>query len=276
MTRPLGVAHLTAVTLAPPAFIEAAARAGFDRVGLRLLRVTETSPGYPLMDDPALMRATRAALAATGLTVNDIEFVRITPDLDPAGLRAFLDAGAELGARHVIAAPYDPDLGRLADRLGTLSRLAAERGLGVVLEFFPWTVVPDLAAALAVAKAAGDGVAVLADSLHFDRSGSALALLRDTPASLLPFAHLADAPVHPPYAEAELLHTARDERLPPGEGKIDLPAFLDTLPPGSPVVAEVPMAALTRSRGEDAVLQRVAAACRRLLDRQAGAAAPLP
>lgn len=275
MTRPLGVAHLTAVTLAPPAFIEAAARAGFDRVGLRLLRVTETSPGYPLMDDPALMRATRRALAATGLTVNDIEFVRITPGLDPADLRAFLDAGAELGARHVIAAPYDPDLARLADRLGALSRLAAERGLSVVLEFFPWTVVPDLSAALVVARAAG-GVGVLADSLHFDRSGSSLALLRETQACLLPFAHLADAPVHAPYTEAELLHTARDERLPPGDGRIALQAFLDALPPGSPVVAEVPMTALARSRGEDAVLHRVAAACRRLLDRQAGAAAPLP
>lgn len=266
MTHPLGVAHLTAINLAPPAFIEAAARAGFERVGLRLLRVTDTSPGYPLMNDPALMRATRHALAATGLLVNDIEFVRITPELEPADLCPFLDAGAELGARHVIAAPYDPDLGRLADRLGALSRLATERGLAVVLEFFPWTVVPDLSSALAMAKAAGDKVGVLADSLHFDRSASSLDLLRETPASLLPFVHLADAPIHPPYTEAELLHTARDERLPPGEGEINLVGFLAALPAGVPVVAEVPMTAATLSVGENEVLQRVAAGCRNLLE----------
>lgn len=265
MTRPLGVAHLTAVTLCPPALVEAAARAGFDRVGLRLLRVTPTSPGYPLMDDPALMRATRRALAQTGIAVNDIEFVRITPDLDPAALRPFLDAGAELGAGHVIAAPYDPDPARLADRLAALSRLAAERGLGVVLEFFPWTVVPDLPSALAVADRAGGDVSVLADSLHFDRSGSSLAALRATPAARLPFVHLADARVHPPYFEAELLHTARDERLAPGDGDIDLAAFLAAVPAKIPVIAEVPMTALARDRGTDEVLARVAAACRRLI-----------
>ena len=265
MTHPVGVAHLTAINLPPPAFIEDAARAGFERVGLRLLRVTDTTPGYPLMDDPALMRATRRALTSTGLVVNDIEFVRITPELDPAGLRPFLDAGAELGARHVIAAPYDPDLPRLADRLGTLSLLATDRGLGVVLEFFPWTVVPDLSSALAMVNAAGDKVGVLVDSLHFDRSASSLDVLRATPATLLPFVHLADAPVHPPYTEADLLHTARDERLPPGEGQVNLVDFLAALPAGVPVVAEVPMTAATLSLGENEVLRRVAASCRRLL-----------
>lgn len=266
MTHPLGVAHLTAINLPPPAFIEAAARAGFECVGLRLLRVTDTTPGYPLMDDPALMRATRRALTSTGLVVNDIEFVRITPELDPAGLRPFLDGGAELGARHVIAAPYDPDLSRLADRLGTLSLLATDRGLGVVLEFFPWTVVPDLSSALAMVNAAGDKVGVLVDSLHFDRSASSLDVLRATPATLLPFVHLADAPVHPPYTEADLLHTARDERLPPGEGQVNLVDFLAALPAGVPVAAEVPMTAATLSLGENAVLKRVAAGCRSLLE----------
>lgn len=266
MTHPLGVAHLTAITLPPPAFVEVAARAGFKRVGLRLLRVTDTSPGYPLMDDPALMRATRHALAATGVVVNDIEFVRITPDLDPADLRGFLDAGAQLGAGHVIAAPYDPDLGRLADRLGALSDLAADRGLGVVLEFFPWTVVPDLSAAVKMARAAGDKVAVLADSLHVDRSASSLAALRAMPPSLLPFAHLADAPIQPSYTEADLLHTARAERLCPGQGGIDLAGFVNALPHHIPIIAEIPMAARTLAQGEEAVLRQVFAACRRLLD----------
>ena len=58
-----------------------AARLGYDAVGLRLIRVTPDTPGYPLMEDPALMAATRAALDRTGLRVQDIEFVRITPGL---------------------------------------------------------------------------------------------------------------------------------------------------------------------------------------------------
>ena len=61
MSRLLSLAHLTAIDLPPPDLIRAAAEAGFDAVGLRLIRVNEVSPGYPLMDDPAAMRETRAA-----------------------------------------------------------------------------------------------------------------------------------------------------------------------------------------------------------------------
>ena len=102
---------------APPELIRVAARHGFDAVGLRLIRVTDTTPGYPLMTDAALMRATKDALHDTGLQVHDIEFVKITPQTDPAALAPFLDAGAELGAREVVTAPYDDDLARLADQI---------------------------------------------------------------------------------------------------------------------------------------------------------------
>lgn len=265
MTRPLGVAHLTAIGLEPPAFVEAAARAGFDRVGLRLLRVTETSPGYPLMHQPGALRATRRALAATGLTVNDIEFVRLTPGTDPAGLRGLLDTGAELGARHVIAAPYDPDLARLADRLGALGALASERGLRVVLEFFPWTVVPDLPSAVRVVDAAGGSAGILVDSLHFDRSGADHDLLASIPPARLPFAHLCDARRQPSYTTDALLHTARAERLPPGEGDLDLPRFIGALPRGIDMSLEVPMTEMLQRRGGPAVLRRLYEATQALL-----------
>jgi len=269
MTRTISAAHLTAIDLTPPDFVEAAARAGFDAVGLRLIRVTEASPGYPLMQDAAMLRATQAALRASGLFVNDIEFIRLTPDFDPASLAGFLDAGAELGARQVITAPYDPDLDRMADRLAALDALAADRGLGVVLEFFPWTVVPDLAACWNLVRQAGPRIGILADSLHMDRSGSDPGLLAQLPPSRLPFAHLCDAPVAPAYTADELLFTAREARLPPGEGKIDLAGFLRALPPDTPLGLEVPMDALARAEGSEAVLTRVARATRTLL---AGAA----
>ncbi|MBF9034362.1 TIM barrel protein [Rhodobacterales bacterium HKCCE2091] len=267
MTRPLSVAHLTAIDLPPAAFIEAAAQAGFDGVGLRLLRVTETSPGYPLMDDPAAMRATKRALAATGIAVRDIEFVKITPDTRAAELAPLLDTGAELGAGHLITAPYDPDLSRLANTLGPIAELAAGRGIGTVLEFFPWTVVPDLSSARAVAVEAGPGIGVLVDSLHFDRSGSSLSDLADMPAARLPFAHLCDAVRLPSYSDDDLLHAARAERLPPGEGQIDLEGFLSALPPDLPLAAEVPMTALASAEGPAAVLARVHHACRKLIAR---------
>lgn len=263
MTRLLTAAHLTALDLPPPDFIHAAAQAGFDGVGLRLIPVTPTSPGYDLHANAAMMRATRDAINATGLFVQDIEFVKITPDLDLDALEPFLDTGAALGARQVITAPYDPDLARLADTLAALAARARTRGLGTVLEFFPWTVVPDLAAALRITE--GTGAGILVDTLHFDRSGSSLSHLRTVAPERLPFAHLCDALVHPPYGDDALLHSARAERLPPGEGQIDLRAILSALPPHLPLGLEVPMTALARAQGPAAALTRSYRAARTLL-----------
>lgn len=265
MSRLLSLAHLTAIDLPPPDLIHAAAEAGFDAVGIRLIRVTDTSPGYPLMQDAAMMRATKAALRETGISVHDIEFVKVEPATDIAKLDRFLDAGAELGAREVITAPYDPDLSRLADRLSALASLAQDRGLGVVLEFFPWTVVPTLEAACEVCAAAGPTVGVLPDSLHFDRSGSRLATLSGLDPERLRFAHLCDAPVHPPYSTEDLLHAGRAERLPPGEGQIDLAGYVGALPASLPLALEVPMTALAAAEGPRAVIARVFAATQALL-----------
>ncbi len=252
--------------MAPPQMIRLAAKLGYDRVGLRLIRVTETSPGYPLHKDPAALRATRAALDDTGITVNDIEFIRLTPDFRPETLLPFLDAGASLGARHVICAPYDPDLARLSDNLAALQTLARPFALSCVLEFFPWTNVPDLSTARRVVDSTGDAdIGILLDTLHFDRSASTLVDLANLPATRLPFLHLCDARVHPPYSTDDLLHTGRAERLPPGEGDIDLIAILAHLPPDLPVALEVPMTALLTQEGSARVASRALDAARRLL-----------
>ncbi|MBH0236469.1 sugar phosphate isomerase/epimerase family protein [Methylobrevis albus] len=262
----ISLAHLTVLDLPPPAMVRLAAELGYDRVGLRLIRVTDTTPGYPLHDDPAALRATRDALDATGIAVNDIEFVRLTPEFRAEALLPFLDAGAVLGARHVICAPYDPDLGRLSDNLAALHAFARPRGLACVLEFFPWTNVPDLAAAVRVVEATGAAdIGILVDTLHFDRSGSRLADLAALPAGRLPFLHLCDAPVRPPYTTEALLHAGRAERLPPGDGEIDLAAILTHLPRDVPLALEVPMAGLQARDGSARVAAHVLDRARRFL-----------
>lgn len=242
---PISLAHLTVLDMAPPPMIHLAADLGYDRVGLRLIRVTDTSPGYALHEDPTALRDTRAALDATGITVNDIEFVRLTPDFRAEALRPFLQAGAVLGARHVICAPCDPDLSRMSDNLAELHALSRPLGLSSVLEFFPWTNVPDLASArAAVERTSADEVGILVDTLHFDRSGSLLADLAALPPQRLPFIHLCDAAVNPPYSTEDLLIAGREERLPPGDGQIDLTSILTRLPKNITISLEVPMTRL--------------------------------
>ncbi|MCF8516905.1 MAG: sugar phosphate isomerase/epimerase [Rhodobacteraceae bacterium] len=263
---PISLAHLTVLNLAPPQMIRLAAEVGYDRVGLRLIRVTDTTPGYPLHQVPSALRATRAALDDTGITVNDIEFVRLTPDFKAETLLPFLEAGETLGARQVICAPYDPDLSRMSNNLATLHALARPFGLSCVLEFFPWTNVPDLASArVAVERTGADDLGILIDTLHFNRSGSLLDDLTALPPQRLPFLHLCDADVHPRYSTEDLLHAGRAERLPPGEGQIDLTSILARFPEILPIALEVPMTKLAAQRGYFHVASRVLDAARTCL-----------
>jgi sugar phosphate isomerase/epimerase len=238
----VSLAHLTVLDLTPPAMIDLAARTGFDGVGLRLVAVTPTTPGYDLARDKAMMRETKRRVQATGVGVFDIEFVKITPEIDIAGHEAFLAAGAELGARHVVVAPYDQDLERMTERIAQFCDLAAPYGLTVNLEMFPWTVVPNLATATQVmGKVDRPNSGILVDTLHFVRSGSALEELARVPRGWLHFAHICDAVGPTPTTDEGLIFTAREDRLPPGEGEIDIAGILARMPDCIPLGVEVPM-----------------------------------
>jgi 4-hydroxyphenylpyruvate dioxygenase-like putative hemolysin/sugar phosphate isomerase/epimerase len=244
------LAHLTALSLSPPELVDAAAEAGYRYVGLRLTRVTPQEPHYPLATDPGLMRATKVHLAATGVEVLDIELARISPAENPDDFERFLEAGAELGARHVITQLPDPDHHRKTDRFARLCELARPLGLTVDLEFPSWTETPDLHTAVRVLRGADQpNAGILVDLLHFARSGSSLAELRQLPREWFHFAHVCDAPPGVPATNEELIHTARFERLFPGDGGIDIHGILGALPAGIPYALEIPRATLVAQVG---------------------------
>ncbi|MEV0900787.1 TIM barrel protein [Actinoplanes sp. NPDC049802] len=267
------LAHLTVLSLSPPELVEAAADAGYRYVGVRLTRVTPQEPHYPLATDPALMRTTKVRLAATGVEVLDIELARIGPDEDPRDFQRFLEAGAELGARHVITQLPDPDRARKVHRFAQLCEMARPLGLTVDLEFPSWTETPDLLEAERVLRAADQpNAGMLIDLLHFARSGSSVAVLRELPAEWFHFAHVCDAPAGVPPTNAELIHTARFERLYPGEGGIDVDGILSALPPGLPYALEIPRAQMVAQIGAKEHARQAITAARRRLDRVPAAA----
>lgn len=267
MTRRISVAHLSVLETSPPDFIRMAADAGFDGAGLRLIGISAEATAWPLMHDQALMRDTVRACRETGLIVPDIEFIKLTPELNIETLESFVAAGAELGATQIVSAPYDPDFVRLSDKLAALDALASRYGLSVVLEFFPWTEVANLQIALSVIEATKDlRIGVLVDSLHFDRSGAPWDALKKVPHSRLPFCHLADAEFCVSHDTDALIYVARENRMAPGEGAIDLKRFLRCLPRDIPISVEVPNAALLKELGPAAWLKRLSKATRRLVD----------
>ena len=265
------LAHLTALSLSPPELVDAAADAGYRYVGLRLTRVTPIEPHYPLATDPALMRTTKVHLAATGIEVLDIELARITPDDNVGDFERVLQAGAELGARHVITQLPDPDRARKIDRFAQLCEMARPLGLTIDLEFPSWTETPDLREATRVLRGANQpNAGILVDLLHFARSGSSVADLRQLPAQWFRFAHVCDAPPGVPPTNEGLIHTARFERLFPGEGGIDVYGILAALPPAIPYALEIPRATLVAQVGAKEHARLAITAARSYLNRAAG------
>jgi len=261
------LAHLTALSLSPPELVDAAAAAGYRYVGLRMTKVTPQEPHYPLAYDPALMRRTKTHLAATGVEVLDIELARITSGDSPRDYLRFLEAGAELGARHVIAQLPDSDFARKTDRFSELCQLALPLGLTIDLEFPSWTETPNLEEATRVLRAADQpNAGLLIDLLHFARSRSSVEDLRHLPPEWFHYAHVCDAPAEIPETTAGLIHTARFERLFPGEGGIDMLGILDALPAGLPYALEIPRATLVAQVGGKEHARLAIAAARRHLD----------
>ena len=212
-----------------------------------MTKVTAEEPHYPLTYDPALMRATKTHLAATGIEVLDIELARFTSGDSPRDYLRFLEAGAELGARHVITQLPDSDFSRKTDRFAELCQLALPLGLTVDLEFPSWTETPNLTEATRVLRAADQpNAGMLIDVLHFARSRSSVDDLRELPPEWFHYAHVCDAPGEIPTTTAGLIHTARFERLFPGEGDIDILGILSALPAGIPYALEIPRASSSR------------------------------
>jgi sugar phosphate isomerase/epimerase len=264
------LAALTALELPPPQLIDVAAACGFEHVGLRLIAATPGGTSYPLMDDRNALGETRARMAATGVSVADLEIVAIRPDTIVGSFERFLETGRELGARHTLVAGYDPDLERFGDRFAEYCEMAGRFGLTADLEFMPWTCVPDLnTAARIVAKVSSPAAGVLVDALHFDRSGSRLEDLRKIPPHRLHYWQLCDAPAERPATTEGLIHAAREERMFPGEGGLDLVRLARAMPPDITISLEVPTIELAKIADAETRARRalrgamavVAAAC---------------
>jgi sugar phosphate isomerase/epimerase len=241
----LAVAHLTALELTPLEWVTQAARAGFDAVGLRLNATSADAIAYPSIVGSEAHRVLRRVLADEGMTVHDVEFIPMLPDIDVASYAPMFDAAADLGARCVTVSGDDPDDGRLAANLAALCELAAQYGLRVDLEFMRWRHVGTLKQARSmVERVASANLAILVDALHLARSGGSPADVRALPVGMVRAVQLCDASQHAPVGDDATVLEARTGRLPPGEGVLPLIDLLDALPAGTALGVEMPLPSL--------------------------------
>lgn len=84
--------------------------------------------------------------------------------------------------------------------------------------------------------------AVMIDAIHFFRSGSRVAEILHEHHAFMRYMQLCDAPGGRPSLQ-EMERQAREDRLPPGRGGLDLTGLLKALPPSLPISVEAPVLA---------------------------------
>lgn len=260
------LAHLTALALSPPELTEVAARAGYDFVSLRPIAVgAPGEPRHPLATDASLRSRTRAALAATGLKVLDIELARIHSDVDVRDYLPAMECGAELGARHLLCSAWCDDRVFVQQQFAELCELARPLGLTVdfeIVTFTPYRTLDDAVTLLRAVNCPNAGLCI--DTLHFDRSGSTAAELGLLPREWFHYAQICDGPAVYGRSEAELKRVAREERLYLGEGGIDIQAILSHLP-RIPYSIELPNARRLAELGAEEFARRCLLSARQQL-----------
>ena len=234
MKRRFGLAALTVLDLSPADQVSVAAATGYDDVGLRLIPVAGQTLVHAI-DVPEIERR----LAATGLRVLDVEVFRLSAETKVVDFESALADASRLGAGHLLAHGADADASRLADNLGRLCDLAGAYGLTVNLEPMPWVDISSVAQAKRLIAAAGrKNAALLVDPIHFFRADNRLEDLAGLSFNYLQFC---DARAERPADQKELIRQAREDRMLPGEGGLDLAGLLRALPADLPISLEVPL-----------------------------------
>lgn len=240
------LAHLSALDLTPPELVIAAEEARYDFVGLRLVAVTPGGAAWPLWEDRKTMAGTKARMAESGVRVLDVELIKLLPDTDVRDFVPCMEAAAELGARHLLTQADDADFNRAVDNYANLCDLAAPYGLTCDVEFIPWIEIRNLAGAARLLKCAGrKNCGLVIDSLHFARAACRPEELEFLPAEWFHYIQLCDAPAKAPDTIDGLIYAAREERLLPGDGELDLMGIMEHLP--FPIVIGIEMPAETLS-----------------------------
>ncbi|MEO0382550.1 MAG: TIM barrel protein [Pseudomonadota bacterium] len=250
-THPFSLAYLTVPGVTPPEQTHIAAQTGYEYVSFRLAHLGV--PGEPDINptSPHMVRQAKQALDETGLACFDIELVRIARSLPLAQFLPAFEAGADLGAKHVICSAWTDvrnDRSFIVERFLEICDLARPFGLTVNLEFPAFsrlTTLKETLEVLDLARAPNQGV--LVDTLYMHFNKTPLFALERVPSEWVNFLHLCDAQ-NVSYTKDGMIQTARDARLYPGEGAIDFSA-INHLFPGLPLAIELPNEARSKALG---------------------------
>lgn len=252
----ISVSHMTALDAEPELMVEAAARAGFDGVGLRIFPPRHAPDQYPITGDAARSKMLRRLADDHGIRIFEAESFGLDAHFSPDPYSRALETAALLGADVIVSAGIDDDTGRLVANYNWLAEAAAQHGIRMTMEFMPYRGMKTLDSALAVhAAVAHPNAKLLIDAIHLSRSGAGVADIAAIPdRSIIGHFHICDAPAIAPERIEDKQAESRVGRLYPGEGGLPLAELMALLPSDCSISLEAPHRDLQDRTAEQRVM----------------------
>ena len=230
--RDLGIEFISVFGLPPVDFVHLAADLGCRYISTALIGRPLKSLGYQafsLKDDARLRQHLLTAMDDRGVSISLGEGMLIVPGADVSDLAADLDVMAEIGAAQINTLSFDPDRSRTFDQLATLTKMAAERGIGTTIELAPGMTVGDPATVLVAIDHVGmPDLRLTVDTMHWARSGHGAAELRELGPEKIGYVQLSDTTLKP--RAKSYMEEAMYERMAPGDGELPLAEILAAAP----------------------------------------------
>ena len=247
MARQVMLHQLNATGVSPAEFVRIAADAGCRRVtmfaydGSDVLPQSNTGLSYPVPITADSREEVRRALEETGVALDGVEFFPLVADVDFELYRPAMELGRDLGARRAVTHIFIDDDALVVQRLGELCDIASSLDIRLTSEFCPLTSGnPSLERAKWLVDQVGsDRFGIGVDVLHLVRSGGTPKDVAALDESYFGVVQVCDAiGAHPSNDYIKDVHN----REVPGQGDLPIRDFLNAVPAGMPVEAEVPAA----------------------------------
>ncbi len=233
--------HLTVVGVSPTELVDVAADAGFDAIS----PFTGGSPRaqahrLTVGDGPTEAMITR--LRERGVVVSNLDGLVVKPRMDWDEYARLVDLGVHIGARRGVTLIFDTEPARATDSFCRLAEVAANGGLGLVLEFGRLTEVRSLADAVKFVGLASHPAGVQVDLMHLIMAGETPADIARHDPALIMSAQLCDG--RAVMTDEDYMHAAFFQREVPGDGELPVVEFLKALPDHTVIGLEVPLKSL--------------------------------
>lgn len=251
MTRKFSLAYLTIPGTDPVSQIRIAAEAGYDFVSLRPIPMhLPNEPLFQFDQDRKLFAEIRKTLEENNIGIMDIELARVREDLKVEEYESAFAAGAELGATDVLSSIWTEDRRFAAEEFSKICDLAAKYNLKVNLEFVTFAGIKGLSDALEILdEVQRPNAFLMVDTLHAHRSLVSPEDLKKVDREKFGFIHLCDGPgAIPSLDDPSMIGVAREGRLYPGMGGIDIKGYLKAMP-SNPISIELPNSTEFSARG---------------------------